>query len=291
MPSRFGVLGLQFNTSHVTQRFKLVHNCLYGRCDVSLRVPPCSKLSGNPVCFPLMKTASSRTLFYKNVMDLKPLKTYPWIHHRRTIFTSSINCDPSASKLGKNTKLWEEEEKKSKVEEAVEAMKEKKEKLKEKTEDEIFEIIQVTRQLSDLMSAKIKNSHIDLKLLINTDEKCYVFGNRNQYIQVIYNVITNSIDALIDAKEPTIEIEFNIIEDQLHIKITDNGRGMDPLQLPKIFEPYFSTKQNTKTGIGMFMSKNIIEKQFNGTILASNGENGFIVDIKLPLKEHVKTDD
>ena len=132
MPSRFGVSGLQFNTSHVTQRFKLVHNCLYGRCDVSLRVPPCSKLSGNPVCFPLMKTASSRTLFYKNVIDLKPLKTYPWIHHRRTIFTSSINCDPSASKLGKNTKLWEEEEKKSKVEEAVEAMKEKKEKLKEK---------------------------------------------------------------------------------------------------------------------------------------------------------------
>ena len=79
-----------------------------------------------------MKKASSGTLFYKNVIDLEPLKTYPWIQHRKTIFTSSISYDPSASKLGKNPKLWEEEEKKSKVEEAVEAMKEKKEKLKEK---------------------------------------------------------------------------------------------------------------------------------------------------------------
>lgn len=133
MQSRFGVLAdPQVNTSHVTQRFKLVHNCLYGRCGVSHRAQPCSKLSGNPVCFPLMKTASSRTLFYESVIDLKPLKTYSCIHHRRTIFTSSISCDPSASKLGKNPKLWEEEEKKSKVEEAVEAMKEKKEKLKQK---------------------------------------------------------------------------------------------------------------------------------------------------------------
>lgn len=79
-----------------------------------------------------MKKASSGTLFYKNVIELEPLKTYPWIQHRKTIFTSSISYDPSASKLGKNPKLWEEEEKKSKVEEAVEAMKEKKEKLKEK---------------------------------------------------------------------------------------------------------------------------------------------------------------
>lgn len=133
MQSRFGVLAdPQFNTSHVTQRFKLVHNCLYGRCGVSHKAQPYSKLRGNPVCFPLMKTASSRTLFYESVIDLKPLKTYSCIHHRRTIFTSSISCDPSASKLGKNPKLWEEEEKKSKVEEAVEAMKEKKEKLKQK---------------------------------------------------------------------------------------------------------------------------------------------------------------
>lgn len=135
MSSRFGVLaGLQFNTSHVTQGFTLVHNCLYGRCCVSHRVQSYSKLSGNPMCFPIMETALRRTLFYKNVIDLKPLKTYmyPCIHLKRTIFTSSINCDPSASKLGKNPKLWEEEEKKSKVEEAVEAMKEKKEKLKEK---------------------------------------------------------------------------------------------------------------------------------------------------------------
>lgn len=132
MPSRIGVFGLQFNTSHVTQRFKLVHNCLYERFGVSPMAQPCSKLSGNPLCVPLMNTASRRTLFYKNVIAIEPLKTYPWIHHRRTIFTSSISCDPSATKLGKNPKLWEEEEKKSKVEEAVEAMKEKKEKLKEK---------------------------------------------------------------------------------------------------------------------------------------------------------------
>ena len=126
------MLGLQFNTGHVIQRVALVHNCLYGIGGVSQRTQPHSKLSGNLVCFPLMKTTSSRVLFYKNVIDFEPLKPHPLIHHRRRFSTSSIRCDPSASKLGKNPKLWEEEEKKSKVEEAVEAMKEKKEKLKEK---------------------------------------------------------------------------------------------------------------------------------------------------------------
>jgi len=124
-PCRFGVLGVQFNTSHVVQR-------LYGIGELSQRRRLHSKCSDHLVCFSLMKKASSGTLFYKNVIDLEPLKTYPWIQHRKTIFTSSISYDPSASKLGKNPKLWEEEEKKSKVEEAVEAMKEKKEKLKEK---------------------------------------------------------------------------------------------------------------------------------------------------------------
>ncbi|XP_020627164.1 LETM1 and EF-hand domain-containing protein 1, mitochondrial-like isoform X1 [Orbicella faveolata] len=163
MPSRFGVLDLQFNTSHVTQRFKFVHNCLYGRCGVSHRAQPCSKLTGNPLCFPLMKTTSSRTLFYKNVIAFEPLKTYPWIHHRRTIFTSSISCDPAASKLGKNPKLWEEEEKKSKVEEAVEAMKEKKEKLKEKafqmecSPEEIEPMVAVSPKLRKTIWQRVKH--------------------------------------------------------------------------------------------------------------------------------------
>lgn len=77
-----------------------------------------------------MKIVSSRTLFYKSVIDLKFLKIYLCIYYRRIIFISSISCDLLVSKLGKNLKLWEEEEKKFKVEEVVEVMKEKKEKLK-----------------------------------------------------------------------------------------------------------------------------------------------------------------
>lgn len=106
--------------------------CLYGTSDVSQNVQSCSILSGNQACFPEMKITMNRTLFYRNVINIEPLKTYPWIRHRRTIFTSSTSHDPSSSKSSKKTKLWEEEGNKSKVEEAVEAMKEKKEKLKEK---------------------------------------------------------------------------------------------------------------------------------------------------------------
>lgn len=106
--------------------------CLYGTSVVSQNTSSCSKLSGNPAFFPIMKKAMHRTLFSENVINIEPLKTHPWIHHRRTIFTSSISHDPSSTKSSKKTKLWEEEGNKSKVEEAVEAIKEKKEKLKEK---------------------------------------------------------------------------------------------------------------------------------------------------------------
>lgn len=127
---RFGALGLQFNTSHdVIQRLNQVQGCCsYGKSDASQHAQPCSRLSQNQACFPVIK----RSLFYGNVSNIEPLQTYPWICQTRTIFTSSLSHDPISSKSSKKIKMLGEQENKSKVEEAVEAMKEKKEKLKEK---------------------------------------------------------------------------------------------------------------------------------------------------------------
>ncbi|KAJ7375252.1 letm1 and EF-hand domain-containing protein 1, mitochondrial [Desmophyllum pertusum] len=113
-------IGLQFNTRQSTQGFR--QDCLYGRSGISHSIQQAG--------FPLI--TMNRTLFDKNVLSIEPLKRYPCNHQRRTFFTSSTRCDPSSNKSAKNTKLWEDEGNKSKVEEAVEAIKEKKEKLKEK---------------------------------------------------------------------------------------------------------------------------------------------------------------
>lgn len=125
---RFAVTGLQLNIAYkFTQRVKHIYDCPYGSPGVLY-----SKQRGVQTGFPAVKTTMNN-MFYQttfNVECLPPLSS--WYHQKRTIFTSRSHFDPSSQKTSKNVKLWQDEEEKSKVEEAVEAMKRKKEKLKEK---------------------------------------------------------------------------------------------------------------------------------------------------------------
>ena len=125
---RFAVTGLQLNTAHkFTQRIKHMSGCQCGSPGVLYSNP-----RGVQTGFPAVKTTMNN-MFYQtifNVECLPPLSS--WYHQKRTFFTSRSLLDPSSQKTSKNVKLWQDEEEKSKVEEAVEAMKRKKEKLKEK---------------------------------------------------------------------------------------------------------------------------------------------------------------
>ncbi len=126
---------------------------------------------------------------------------------------------------------------------------------------ERFTVYQAVRNSCTIASTTLKRSGIACNVELMEDFELY--GHQNELEQVILNMINNAKDALLTAKikEPKINI---VIESGL-ISIQDNGRGIPKEHLSKIFNPYFSTKKHGD-GIGLYLSKMIIEKELDGEI-------------------------
>ncbi|MEA3373823.1 MAG: sensor histidine kinase [Campylobacterota bacterium] len=107
-----------------------------------------------------------------------------------------------------------------------------------------------------------------------------------ELLQVFINILKNAQEALIEneVNEPLISVTTREDEAHVHISICDNGKGIDPSILAKIYDPYFSTKvEKNGTGLGLYMSKTIIEKHLNGQIKAENRkEGGVCFTVSLP---------
>ena len=132
--------------------------------------------------------------------------------------------------------------------------------------------------------------HLECSGSLNTVVEVYT----NELIQVILNILNNAIDAYEEgnAEHKVIAIDVHAGEKRMAIMISDKAGGIDEKHMKEIFDPYFSTKGKNGTGLGLYMSKMIIEKQFGGTIrvLSKDGTTCFIIDIpkyvhSLPLKE------
>ena len=106
--------------------------------------------------------------------------------------------------------------------------------------------------------------------------------------KVIINLIQNSSEAFIFNKSEKRNISISIKSGYNYaiIRFKDDAGGAEDKILDKIFEPYFTTKhQSNGTGLGLFMSKMIIEKSLDGTIEAKNSDSGLEFIIKIPLGE------
>lgn len=134
---------------------------------------------------------------------------------------------------------------------------------------------------------------------IDIPEDITFYGHENSLAQAIANLIKNSNDAILEKKIESgeCEISLEIKNGNVFIEMKDNARGIKNEFIDKIFEPYFTTKhKSVGTGIGLYMSKEIIEKQMYGTISASNSNwiskfsrksyYGAIFLIKLPVKQN-----
>ena len=107
-----------------------------------------------------------------------------------------------------------------------------------------------------------------------------------ELMQVFINIIKNSKEAIVEnsSKDKKIFIKVNKTQNDISIKICDTGGGIKDEILNKIFDPYFSTKSaKNGTGIGLYMSKTIVQKHLNGTLRAYNIDNGICLEISLPL--------
>ena len=134
----------------------------------------------------------------------------------------------------------------------------------------ISEILDKTTQLS---KATLKNS--DIKIEIDVENNYEIYGIKNELIQILLNLINNTKDAYDNQQQ---EIQYLKIYTKKYmnnvvIYVRDVAGGIPSNILEKVFEPYFTTKhQSQGTGIGLYMSKQIVEERLKGAIDAYNIE-------------------
>jgi len=135
---------------------------------------------------------------------------------------------------------------------------------------------------------KISREHIESKninIKLDLRYRGYIFTYANELKHVILNLINNARDALLEnyVKEPYIKIISYEEKDNIFIVVRDNAGGIKEELIHKIFKPYFSTKNSESgTGLGLYMSKIIVEGHLKGTIDVKNTQEGAEFTITLP---------
>ena len=138
-------------------------------------------------------------------------------------------------------------------------------------------------ETSKIMMTSLTNNEIELKL--DFDESITIKTFSRELLQVLLNILRNAKDALVENQINNRFIQINISEtsEDIEILISDNAGGIKEDVITKIFDAYFTTKdEQTGTGLGLYMSKIIIEKNLKGILKVENIEDGVTFSILLP---------
>ncbi len=132
-----------------------------------------------------------------------------------------------------------------------------------------FNIKDVLDQAFKLTGQEFKNKDIQI---IKELKEFEIFGLKNEFIQALINILNNAKDELEKKSNPKLlYIKTEQIDNYGIIKITDNAGGIKDEIMDKILEPYFTTKHQSKgTGIGLYMTEEIITKHMDGELLIKN---------------------
>lgn len=142
----------------------------------------------------------------------------------------------------------------------------------------------------NIFAKNIENNKISLVKNYQFQENISIYSN--EVMQVILNLIKNAIDVFNEREitKPTITINGYENETIQTIEVIDNGGGIDTKVIDKIFDPYFSTKdEKNGTGLGLYMSKTIIEEHCDGKIYVENYQDGckFVIEFLKKAKEGI----
>lgn len=137
-------------------------------------------------------------------------------------------------------------------------------------------------QTLELMQASLNNDNIEI--ITDLDHDANIFGYQKELQQVLLNILSNAREILevrkIENKKIFIRLEQK--DDTVYISIEDNGKGIAPEMIDKVFDPYFTTKHKDQgRGLGMFMAKIILEKHMKGSISVTNTQNGALFQLKI----------
>ncbi|MHC1791731.1 PAS domain S-box protein [Solidesulfovibrio sp.] len=147
-----------------------------------------------------------------------------------------------------------------------------------------FFVVQAIGDALLLIEASLAQHGISVRFVARHNPQ--VEGFRGEYAQVVLNLLSNAKDAIL-ARKPTagyINIRVTKRLGQAVVSISDNGGGIAPDILERIFDPYFTTKGSQDgTGLGLYMSKTIVTDHLHGSLSAANHRDGARMTIRLPL--------
>ena len=149
-----------------------------------------------------------------------------------------------------------------------------------------FSLQEACKSASFIIESSLKYNRIDFQMDMAEDSE--VFGYPREFAQVILNILSNAKDILVERKVKNAYIKLSLARGDKFalIKVQDNGGGIHKDIIERIFEPYFTTKHASRgTGIGLYMSKIIIEANMQGYLNVRNTEEGALFTIKLSLDE------
>jgi len=133
-----------------------------------------------------------------------------------------------------------------------------------------------------IIKGSLDSNNIKLEIELNSNEEIMVHAT--EINQVILNIIKNAEDVLVEnlVLDSKIKIKTYSDEQNVYIEISDNGSGIKQDIIDKVFDPYFSTKsEKDGTGLGLYMSKIIINDHCGGSLKVRNGDNGAVFTIQL----------
>jgi len=140
------------------------------------------------------------------------------------------------------------------------------------TQKENYIVKDIVLKSIQLINHIYKSNGININIIKSNDASTEGFSN--ELIQVIINILNNARDIILEqkVKYTQIDIYLSVDSNYIYISIQDYAGGIPNEVLPKVFDPYFTTKEEDKgTGLGLHMSKMIIEK-VNGTLEVQNNE-------------------
>lgn len=152
-------------------------------------------------------------------------------------------------------------------------------------EDISFTIEELLKRVNILMKHELKNAIIYLNISLKTDENTIIHGDVNSLVQVINNMVSNSIQAYEGKTEQTIDLIVEKEDNNLLISIKDYASGLPDKVKEKLFKEMITTKGKNGTGLGLYMSYSTIKAHFNGNITVdSELGKGTTFTITLPLQ-------
>ncbi len=134
---------------------------------------------------------------------------------------------------------------------------------------ESFSVESALTHVLNISTSALNANNITINCSIESDFKIY--GNKNEFEQVLLNLINNAKDALVSKKIENPNITIQISTNLLSVK--DNAGGISKEIIHRIFDPYFSTKKNSD-GIGLYISKMIIEQELEGKLSVKSNKEG-----------------